>query len=384
VGAYRQVVDGLRGADASVLQVPHQLSMSRRETDADEPEVRALPAVIAFAPGRVNLIGDHTDYTGGFAVPMAIDLGTTVVFHPDADAATIELVSSHEPEPVRIPLAGRHADDADILSADWRRFVVAVAGVVRPRFGGKGTVTTTLPIGAGLSSSASLEIALALALGYDDEPLALARVCQEAEHVAHGVRTGILDQLAITLAEPGHALLLDCATLEGRQVPLPQGLDVIVAHCGVSRRVAGSAYAERRSQCEAAERLVGPLRSASTSEVEGLVDPVLRRRARHVISENARAREFAAALGSNDLGAAGRLMNDSHASLAVDFEVSIPELDELAQRLRSVEGVLGARMTGAGFGGCVVALTGRDSVRLPLPGIDAWRVRPSGAAHRRA
>ncbi|MFZ0172307.1 MAG: galactokinase family protein [Acidimicrobiales bacterium] len=339
----------------------------------------------AFAPGRVTLIGDHTDYTGGLALPIAINLGTEVVFHPDATADCIELSSSLEPESARIPLAvPANPWDLGMILPEWGRHVGAIASIVRPRYGGKGTITTTLPVGAGLSSSAALEIAVALALGYAGDALSLAQACQLAQQVASGVRTGIVDQLAITLAEAGHAMLLDCSTLRATAVAIPEEVEVIVAHCGVVRSIVASAYAERRAECEAAERLVGPLRSATPWEVDRLSDPVLRRRARHVVSENARVRQFVAALQRNDLRAAGQLMNDSHASLAADFEASIPELDGLAERLRSMSGVFGARMTGAGFGGCVVALAERGSVRLPLRGVQAWRTLPSEAARRRS
>jgi len=342
-----------------------------------------LDAVIAFAPGRVNLIGDHTDYTGGLALPMAIDLGTEVVFHPDASSPIIELSSSVEQESARITLdVSANPWDLGMILPEWGRHVGAVASVVRPRYGGKGTVSTTLPVGAGLSSSASLEIALALALGYEGDPESLALACQLCEEAACGVRTGILDQLAITMAQQGTALLLDCSTRSVTPVPIPPDAEVVVAHCGVQRSIATSAYAERRAECEAAERRIGPLRTARPWEVDRIDDPVLRRRARHVVSENARVRHFVAALGMNDLRTAGQLMDASHASLAMDYEVSIPELDELTVRLRSIAGVYGARLTGAGFGGCVVALAERDAVRLPLRGIEAWRVSPAAAAHR--
>jgi len=348
------------------------------------PSEGPLDAVTAFAPGRVNLMGDHTDYTGGLALPMAIHLGTEVVFHPDAGAITIELSSSIEPETAKVPLdMVPEPWNLGMLLPEWARHVGAVVSVLRPRWGGKGTVTTTLPVGGGLSSSASLEIAIALALGYEGDALALARACQHAEQAASGVRTGILDQLAITLAQPGHALLLDCGTLEVRPVPIPANLEILVAHCGVARTLARSAYTERREECEAAERLIGPLRSAKVWEVDRLADSVLRRRARHVVTENARVRQFASCLERNEGAAAGAIMSDSHASLAMDYDVSIPELDELVRRLQAMRGVLGARMTGAGFGGCVVALAERGTVRLPIRGVDAWIVRPRGPAHRR-
>jgi galactokinase len=341
-----------------------------------------LEPVTAFAPGRVNLIGDHTDYTGGLAVPMALDLGTEVVFYPDATADAVVFSSSIEAESARIPLviAGNPWDLGMILP-EWGRHIGAVAAVVRPIFGGKGTITTTLPVGAGLSSSASLEIAVALALGYQGDAVSLARACQRAEQVASGVRTGILDHLAITLARPGHALLLDCDSLSATSVAIPEGAEIVIAHCGVSRSLVSSGYAERRAECEAAERQIGPLRLATPWEVDRLADPVLRRRARHVVTENARVRQFVSAFERQDLPAAGRLMNDSHASLASDYDVSIPELDELVERLRAASGVFGARMTGAGFGGCVVALAQRGAVRLPLRGIEAWRAVPAGAAY---
>jgi galactokinase len=343
-----------------------------------------LDTVTAFAPGRVNLIGDHTDYTGGLALPMAIDLGTEVVFHPDAAADTIELSSSVEPESARVPLAiPANPWDLGMILPEWGRHVGAVASVVRPAFGGKGTITTTLPVGAGLSSSASLEIALALAFGYAGDALSLARACQLAEQAASGVRTGILDQLAITLAQAGHALFLDCSTLTATPVAIPDGIEIVIAHCGVQRSIVGSAYAQRRAECEAAERLIGPLRSARPWEVDRLADPILRRRARHVVSENTRVQRFVAALSMNDGRAAGELMNASHDSLAADYDVSIPELDALVLRMRAIPGVFGARLTGAGFGGCVVALAERGAVRLPLRGLQAWRVTPVGAAHRR-
>jgi galactokinase len=333
----------------------------------------------------VNLIGDHTDYTGGLAVPMAIDLGTEVVFHPDATAETIELTSSVEPEPVRIALSiAADPWDLGMILPEWGRHVGAVAAVIRPRFGGRGSVTTTLPVGAGLSSSASLDVAIAIALGFEGTALSLALACQLAEQTASGVRNGILDQLAITLAQPGRALLVDCATLATSTVAIPEDLEIVVAHCGVSRSIANSAYAERRAQCEAAEGQIGPLRSATPWEVDRLDDGVLRRRARHVVTENARVRHFVSALERNEPRTAGRLMNDSHSSLALDFEVSLPELDDLTRQLRAIPGVYGARMTGAGFGGCVVALAEAGSIELPLAGVQAWRVLPSGAAHRRS
>jgi galactokinase len=350
----------------------------------DDTTTGPLEPVTAFAPGRVNLIGDHTDYTGGFAMPAAIDLGTEVTFFPDRTAEAIELSSSVSQETARVPLnVSLDPWELGMLLPEWARFVGAITAVIKPRFGGKGSVTTSLPVGAGLSSSASLAIALALAFGYEGDRQELAMLCQTAEHAASGVAGGLLDQMAITRNRPGSALLLDCGSLTYSHVPIPPGAEILIAHCGVPRTLSTSAYTERRQQCEAAEQIIGPLRNATPFDVDRVRDPVLRKRARHVVTENARVKMFGTALELGELEAAGALMNDSHASLAHDFQVSIPELDALVERLQAIPGVFGARLTGAGFGGCAVALVHKDSIRLPLRGLKAWLVRASRSAYVR-
>jgi len=336
--------------------------------------------VRAYSPGRVNLIGDHTDYNGGLALPMAVDLGTVVSFTPD-ETLRVVLRSVGEPEPadvdVHVPL------DPDYLGAlwpRWARLVAGVVGVVRPVTGGHGTVETTLPVGAGLSSSAALEVALALALGFEAEPRVMARTCQRAEQAATGVPSGLMDQLVVSSAHEGHAMLIDFSDLSMRPVPVPPEAEVVVVHSGVSRALARSGYAARRAECEAAARGLGTLGRLEPEAILGVPDPALRRRARHVVTECDRVRWFAAALSAGDLAEAGRLMAASHSSLARDFEVSTPELDALVEQLTSMPGVHGARLTGAGFGGCVVALTDPGAVDVGAFGAGAWRVRPSGAA----
>jgi galactokinase len=248
--------------------------------------------------------------------------------------------------------------------------------------GGSGHVTSTLPIGAGLSSSASLDVALALAIGFDGPPEALATLAQRAEHKAAGVRTGLLDQLAICLAEEGHALLLDCGRLIATPVPMPPEVEVLVVHSGAQRSLEASAYEERRLQCEEAASLIGPLPDATATDTELIGDAVLRHRARHVVTENARALAFAEAFRASDVRAAGLLMDESHASLRDDFEVSSPELETAVSFLRSRRGVLGARLTGAGFGGCAVALVEPGAVDLAIVPYRSWRVRAAGPARR--
>ncbi len=347
--------------------------------DALAQELRVLgegfvPTTVARAPGRVNLIGDHTDYTGGLVLPMAIDRWTEVRVMPNPARDVVRLVSDVEPEHAVVPVDVR---EPHAVQPAWARYVAGIVAQVRPATGFVGKVTSTVPSGAGLSSSAALEVALALALGAPDtDPVELARLCQRAEHAAVGVPSGIMDQLTSIAGRDGHALLIDCHTLTVEAVPVPPEAEVVVVHSGQPRTLAGSAYAERVAQCAAAEAEVGPLRLASPDDVDRIADPVIRARARHVVGENARVRAFAAALAAADLTTAGRLMDASHESLREDFAVSTGALDRLVTRLRATPGVFGARLTGAGFGGCVVALCRPGA----LAG-EGWVVRPvSGAS----
>jgi galactokinase len=323
----------------------------------------------AFAPGRVNLIGDHTDYTGGLACPVAVDLGTTTTLTRGGDE--VRIASDQQPVDAVVPL---DVGDPSVVRPKWARYVAGVVHAVRPAVGGAGTMTSTVPVGAGLSSSASLELSVALALGFAGSTLDLARAGQEAEHAAVGVPCGLLDQLASACGREGHAMVVDFTTLDVEHVPVPPDCEIAVVHTGVARELAGSEYAERRTACERAAAEIGPLAVAGLDAVERLDDPLLRSRARHVVTENARVRAFATALRAGDLVTAGRLMNDSHASLADDFEVTTEPLDRLAARLARTRGVFGARMTGAGFGGCVVALARPGAVT------EGWRVRAVAGA----
>lgn len=323
----------------------------------------------AFSPGRVNLIGDHTDVADGLVLPMAIDLGTTVAGERGGDV--VRLVSADEPEPVEVPIA---IDDPASVPLGWGRYVAAVVAEVQPASGFVGEVTTTLPIGAGLSSSAALEVAVALALGFDGTAVELAELARRAEHRASGVPCGIMDQLTVAAGQAGHLLLIDCATLAIEPVPVPADVEVRVIHSGQERRLAESGYATRTAEVAAAEAIVGPLRLIDDPAVVAGLDEPLRRRARHVITENTRVRSFAAALAAGDLAAAGEAMAASHASLRDDYEVSTAVLDALVDRLAATPGVHGARLTGAGFGGCVVALTDPGTLD------EGWLVRPSPAA----
>jgi galactokinase len=322
--------------------------------------------VVARAPGRVNLIGDHTDYTGGLVLPMAIDRWTTVTGERFGEVVAVR--SDGEAGDVEVPIGADDlaAVDPARVKPPWGRYVAGVVAEARPVVGFSGRVTSTVPIGSGLSSSAALEVSVALAVGVEGTPLAVAQLCQRAEQRATGVPCGIMDQLTSAGGVEGAALLIDCRSFETTPVWLPDDAAVVVVNSGQSRTLAGSAYADRVAQTTNAERIIGPLRRASLDDVQRISHPIVRARARHVISENERVLAFAAALRAGDLATAGRLMVASHTSLRDDYEVSTPVLDDLVAELVATPGVFGARLTGAGFGGCVVALTRPGALRGEL------------------
>jgi galactokinase len=322
----------------------------------------------------VNLIGDHTDYMGGLALPMAIGLGTEIT--GDRGGNWVMLGSDRFEGVAEIPLGG--VADPSTVEPPWARYVAAVVHEVRPTDGLVGMVHSTLPAGSGLASSAALEVAVATALGADRlDPVAAARACQRAEERAVGVPCGIMDQLVSLAALEGMALRIDCDTLRVEHVAFPDDAEIVVIHSGQHRELSGSAYARRRAECEAAELVVGRLRDASPIDVEVIEDPVLRRRARHVTTENERVDALASALAKGQLAYAGELLVASHASMRDDFDVTTPVLDELVGTVRGVPGVYGARVTGAGFGGCVIVLC-RPKTRIGGPVV--WRGRPAPGA----
>jgi galactokinase len=340
--------------------------------------------VIARAPGRVNLIGDHTDHTGGFCLPIAIDRWVEVEVERQPGRGTVRLHSEAEASAAEVALG---VTDPAHVEPGWARYVAGVVERLHPAYGATGTVRSTIPAGAGLSSSAALEVACALALGADaTDRLALAVLCREAEHAARGVPTGLLDQLACVFGVAGHALLLDCSTNAVRPTPLPPPDELaVVVVVGGPRSLAATPYAQRVGELRRVEADIGPLRAAGPDDVERVTDPVLRRRASHVVSENARVHQVAAALAAGRLVEVGRLLDESHRSLRDDFESSSPAVDAIWAELRAVPGVYGARITGGGWGGSVVALArpgaldGRGWLVRPVDGASVEPVARLGA-----
>jgi galactokinase len=329
------------------------------------------------APGRVNLIGDHTDYNEGLALPMAIDLQTAVGFI-ESGSGRLLLYTTFDPHPADLPVDIPF--DPDVLAGitpPWASLAAAVAAQVAAPHGGVGRITSTLPSGAGLSSSAAFSVALATALGFAAPPRVMAELCRRAE-AAVGVSVGLMDPMVVTGAEAGKAMMIDFSTLHFEHVSIPEDAHIVVVHSGIDRVLRATPYNARRAECEAAAVELGvPLGRAEQADLPGMLDPVLRRRTRHVVTECQRVLAYADAMASGDLAAAGTLMLESHRSLAQDFEASTPRVDELVGSLASMPGVYGARMTGGGFGGCVVALTEPGALNPSTWGDRAWRVIPS-------
>ncbi len=328
--------------------------------------------LLARAPGRVNLIGDHTDYNDGFVLPMAIDRAVWIALRPSEDGHVVaHSLDFHEDATFDVNELKRGNDG-------WVEYVRGVAWALGARAGHaadslrgwEGVLAGDVPVGAGLSSSAALELATARAFAATSalawNPTEMALAAQRAENEWVGVNCGIMDQLISAAGVVGHALLIDCRSLATRAVPLPDDVAVVVLDTATRRGLVDSAYNERRARCEAAARTFGvkALRDVDEhmfAERAGELDEVTRRRARHVVSEDARTLAAADALAAGDVRRVGILMDESHRSLRDDFEVSRPELDAMVEIARAQPGCLGARMTGAGFGGCAVALVARDA-----------------------
>lgn len=321
------------------------------------------PVYVTRAPGRVNLIGEHTDYNDGFVMPLAIDRATWIALRPRTDGKVI-LHSIEQNETLEFDLG-----DLKKGAMSWGEYPKGVAwALLEEGFelsGWEGVSLCDVPMGAGLSSSASFELAIASAFAavtrFDWEAPKMALLGQKAENKWVGVNCGIMDQMISAVGKTGHAVRIDCRDLSMETVPLPEGTSVVIMDTSTRRGLVDSAYNERRSQCETASSLFGvkALRDVSLIEFNNrnvALDATTRRRARHVISENERTLRAAEVMANGDAIELGLLINQSHTSLRDDFEVSNIQLDQIVEIAQATEGCLGARMTGAGFGGCAVAL----------------------------
>ncbi len=345
------------------------------------------------APGRVNLIGEHTDYNDGFVMPVAIDFATYLACAKTNNGRLI-VHSLQEPQPAEFTIADVNPQPLH----DWTDYVRGVAIQLQVEGlaldGANLLIDGYVPIGAGLSSSAALEVATALALLHSStqpiDRVAIARLCQRAENEFVGSHCGIMDQFASLHGRAGHALLLDCRSLHVRFLPLPADVSLVICNTMVKHSLASGEYNTRRKECEAGARYfaqhrpgVKTLRDVTEDDLhcrDGLTD-VLFRRCRHVVTENARVLDAADALESGDVQTFGRLMYESHESLKNDFQVSCEELDLMVKLTRKIPGTYGARMTGGGFGGCTINLVerneaGKFSREIAEQYYDATHIRP--------
>jgi galactokinase len=336
----------------------------------------APPSMMAVAPGRVNLIGEHTDYNDGFVLPVALERDVRVLFNPRQDRR-VRLYAVEFDAWAEFDLDNLNFTEEQF----WSNYVQGVAWSLQEQgvalLGIEGIISGNVPRGSGLSSSAALEVACAKAfLAASDQLDALtgpqlAKAAQRAENEFVGVNCGIMDQFISTLGAEGHALLIDCRSLAYQLVPFPAGASLVIGNTKASRSLAGSAYNERRAQCEEGVRLlqqalpgIQALRDVSSEQLEAhkdLLPPLIYQRCHHVVSENERVMATVEALAQNDLQEVGRLMAASHASLRDDYQVSSEALDAMVTAMSSVEECYGARLTGAGFGGCAVALVAKGS-----------------------
>ncbi len=327
-----------------------------------------MPTLVAAAPGRINLIGEHTDYNGGFVFPAAIDLGMLVAALPTQGPSEMYSKQTGEGAPFR----------ANTVEKDecksWSRYPAGMAWALReigPLDDLLAVVDSDIPLGSGVSSSAALEMAFGVLwnhhCGLGIQPKELALLGQKCENGFVGVQSGIMDQMACAMGRAGCAMFLDTRSLEIRYAPIPDELSIVLCDTGKPRALTDSAYNERRSQCEEASCILGVpmLRDATLEMLEqssAQMSDVIYRRARHVITENARCLAFAGALERADFAELGRLMRQSHESLRDDYEVSCKELDAMSEAAWNSPGCVGARMTGAGFGGACVALARKESI----------------------
>lgn len=368
---------------------------TRRLLDRARGTFGSMDAVRCFvAPGRVNLIGEHTDYNDGFVLPAALDLALVALLAPREDNKAIVVSIDKGPDDEfaldNIPRLPNH---------EWTNYVRGVVLALQAKGGQIGGFTmvvgSTIPVGSGLSSSAALEVATGFGLGKLFGPELsgpeLATMCQRVENEFVGVNCGIMDQFIVANGQADHALFLDCRDLTTEHVPIPSDLAIVICDTRHPHALTDGPYNERRASCEEAVEAIAADQPAVTAlrdadmdllnQARGRMSEPVYKRARHVITENRRVLDSVRALKQGDAVTFGRLMNESHDSLKDDYKVSCDQLDQMVNVCRGVDGVLGSRLTGAGFGGCTVTLARADAVeRLSEAVLTQYPVQPKGPA----
>lgn len=352
--------------------------MKNKLIEAFQEIYKVSPSIIVRAPGRVNLIGEHTDYNQGFVLPMAIESQVLIAASLRTDDE-IHLTALDQNNSTTSFLLENIIPSKQEIWSNYPRgvaFLLKERGYSFPAF--NAVIAGNIPMGAGLSSSAALLVAFAVLLqnlgNFALDKIEVAKLCQQAENLFCGVQSGIMDQFIITLAQENHALFIDCKDLSYKQVSLPKESTILICNTMKSRELSGSAYNERRLECNKAVELLAKfhqkqflsLRNVTLTELkeaEKILPTNLFQRAKHVISENLRVLEFVKACQKNDLATLGELINQSHKSLSLDYKVSSKELDLMVKIARCQSGVYGARLTGAGFGGCTVNLVAANQAK---------------------
>nr|CAD7426263.1 unnamed protein product [Timema monikensis] len=347
----------------------------KEAVDAFLKEFGVTPEAAACAPGRVNLIGEHTDYNEGFVLPMALPMVTVVVGKKNgSEICRVVTTCEAADAPLKAEFFAPIKDPPKPGTPKWANYVKGVAANFKAKISGfDAIIASSVPIGAGLSSSAALEVAFyifleALTGHKTGKEIDKALACQKAEHDFAGMPCGIMDQFIAVSAKQGNALLIDCRSLEYTLIPLNDpDIMILITNSNIKHELTGSEYPSRRRQCEVGATALGKksLREATVQDVDVLraknVEEEVIKRVRHVTGEIERTKRGADALKDGDYKAFGKLMVESHNSLKVEYEVSCPELDQLVEVTLAAPGVLGSRMTGAGFGGCTVTLLNKDS-----------------------
>lgn len=334
-----------------------------------------------ICPARVNLIGDHTDYADGLALPVAVNLFTAATYLKEEGVKSLYISTDADKlyDNFREVTSDKVSPDT---SDQLAKFTIAAQRLLKSELHGKIKFTSSIPIGAGLSSSASFSLTLLLTFKTFNDKMVLAKAAQQVEHIATNNQTGLLDQMAIVFAKENFATLINFATETVENIKFPEEIQIIVIHSEVKRQLSNSEYSKRFSSVKNIENIVGKFNNLEVGDLTSIKDYDLFKLARHIVTENSRVKHFASELTSTNYESLGEIMEESHESLSKDYGVSLPQIDELVLEINRLPGVIGSRMTGGGFGGCIVALAYKDAIKelknkYNLPN-RIWYLEPEG------